>query len=279
MPSHNFAETARRWNELVHDYSTPGTDLVLYQVPERIQRPLDPAARRERARIDGLLRRQTVVTAGITTGTLAGLGGAAASDNPALAVAAGLATVVTGVVCGVRWWRLDGRRTALKATYGHDTWQLTRFSRWLIARAHQATLRATDVDGGPADTADRLAEALVQFTEDVRTLERIIGASSAVADTYGRLRQVRAHDQVDTLLDAQAHTLRALELFETTAREVVLAARAEQAPGEPAGVVSSLLDLQAEAFARREALAALDEADTPEAPSTGAPSLDTGRRP
>ncbi|MGZ6781029.1 MAG: hypothetical protein ACXVF1_00010 [Nocardioidaceae bacterium] len=236
-------------------------------MPDRIQRPLAPTARRERARIDALLRRQAAVTAGIATGTLGVLGGATVADSPPLALAAGAATAVTGMISLVRWRRLGDRRNALTAADGHDTWQMTRFGRWLIARAHQATVRAREVDSGPADTADRMAESLYQFTDDVRVLERIVGSSSPVADTYGRLRQVRGHrDQVDHLLDAQAHTLRALDLFESTAREVVLAARAEYVAGERAGVVSSLLDLQAEALTRREALVALDE--TSAAPGT-----------
>ena len=267
------AETARCWNELVHGYSAPGTDSLLSQVPDRIQRPLGPTARKEQARIDAVLRRHAGVTAGIATGTLGVLGGATVADSPPLAVVAGLATAVTGVVSLARWWRLGQRRTALTATEGHDTWQMTRFGRWLVARAHQATVRATEADGGPADTADRMAEALYQFTGDVRTLERIIGSSSTVADTYGRLRQVRGQRaHVDTLLDAQAHTLCALDLFESTARDVVLAAHAENAAGERAGVVSSLLDLQAEALTRREALVALDDPHLPEPPPPSAPA-------
>jgi lipase chaperone LimK len=118
-----------------------------------------------------------------------------------------------------------------------------------------------------------MAEALYQFTNDVHTLERIVRSSPTVADTYGRLRQVRDHrDHVDTLLDAQAHTLRALDQFESTARDVVLAAHAEHAAGERANVVSSLLDLQAEALIRRDALATLDDAHLPEPPTTSAPS-------
>jgi hypothetical protein len=267
------AGTARRWNELVHSYSAPGTDNLLYRVPDRIQRPLGPTARRERARIDALMRRQALVTASIAAGTLGAVGGATIADAPAFALAAGLAATVTGVVSFALWWRLGDRRTALTATDAHNTWQMTRFSRWLVARAHQATVRATEANGGPADTANRMAESLYQFTGDVRTLERIIGSSSTVADTYGRVRQVRGHrDHVDTLLDAQAHTLRALDLFESTAREVVLAAHAEHAAGERAGVVSSLLDLQAEALTRREALAALDDPHLPEPLPTNAPS-------
>jgi len=268
------AETARRWNELVHSYSSPGSDTLLYQVPDRIQRPLGPGARKERVRIDALMRRQATVSASsAAAGTLGALGGATVADSPALALAAGLAAAVTGGVSFARWWHLDDRRTALTATDAHNTWQMTRFSRWLVARAHQATVRATEADGGPADTADRMAEALFQFTDDVHTLERIIGSSSTVADTYGRLRQVRDHrDLVDTLLDAQAHTLRALEAFECTAREVVLAAHAERAAGERADVVSSLLDLQAEALTRREALAALDDPHLQEPPTASAPS-------
>ena len=46
------AETARRWNELVQSYSAPGSDTLLYHVPDRIQRPLGPSARKERVRID-----------------------------------------------------------------------------------------------------------------------------------------------------------------------------------------------------------------------------------
>ncbi len=267
------AGTARRWNELVHSYSAPGTDNLLYRVPDRIQRPLGPTARRERARIDALMRRQALVTASIAAGTLGAVGGATIADAPAFALAAGLAATVTGVVSFALWWRLGDRRTALTATDAHNTWQMTRFSRWLVAHAHQATVRATEANGGPADTANRMAESLYQFTGDVRTLERIIGSSSTVADTYGRVRQVRGHrDHVDTLLDAQAHTLRALDLFESTAREVVLAAHAEHAAGERAGVVSSLLDLQAEALTRREALAALDDPHLPEPLPTNAPS-------
>ncbi len=267
------AETARRWNDLVRAYSAPGTDSLVYQVPDRIERPLGPTAREERARIDALLRRQAAVTAGITAGTLGALGGATVIESAPLALAAGLATAVTGLVSLTRWRRLDDRRTGLTAADAHTTWQMTRFSRWLIARAHQATVRATEVEGGPADTADRMGEALYRFTDDVHTLERIIGSCSTVADTYGRLRQVRDHrDRVDTLIDAQAHTLRALAQFEATAREVVLAARAERAPGERADVVSSLLDLQAEALTRREALAALDHPHPPEPRPGGAPS-------
>ncbi len=264
------AETARRWNELVQSYSAPGSDTLLYRVPDRIQRPLGPSARKEGVRIDALIRRQAAVTASIAAGTLGALGGATVADSLALALAAGLASVVTGGVSLARWWRLGDRRTALTATDAHNTWQMTRFSRWLVARAHQATVRATAADGGPADTADRMAEALYQFTDDVHTLERIIGSSSTVADTYGRLRQ--AGGQVDTLLDAQAHTLRALDQFESTAREVVLAARAENAAGERADVVSSLLDLQADALTRREALAALDDPHLPEPPTASAPA-------
>lgn len=268
------AETARRWNELVHSYSAPGSDTLLYQVPDRIQRPLGPSARKVRVRIDALMRRQAAITASIAAATLGALGGAIVADSPALALAACLASAVTGGGSFARWWHLDDRRTALTATAAHNTWQMTRFSRWLVARAHQATVRATEVDGGPADTADRMADALYQFTDDVRTLERIIGSSPTFADTYGRLRQVRGHrDDVDNLLDAQAHTLRALDQFESTAREVVLAARAEHAAGERADVVSSLLDLQAEALTRREALAALDDdPHLPEPPTVSAPS-------
>lgn len=267
------AEIARRWNELVQGYGAPGADSLLYRVPDRIQRPLGPIARRERARIDALLRRQAAVTASIATGTLGVLGGAAVADSPPLALAAGLATAVTGLVSFARWRRLGDRRTALTAAGAHNTWQMTRFSRWLVARAHQATVRATEVEGGPVDTADRMAESLYQFTDDVHTLERIIASSSTVADIYGRLRQVRDHpDQVDTLLDAQALTLRALDQFESTAREVVLAAHAEHAAGERADVVSSLLDLQAEALTRRDALAALDDPRLPEPPPARTPS-------
>ena len=267
-------ETARRWNELVHSYSAPGSDTLLYQVPDRIQRPLGPSARKERVRIEAFIRRQTAVTASIAAGTLGTLGGATVADSPALALAAALASVVTGVISFIRWRHLDNRRNALTATDAHNTWQMTRFSRWLVARAHQATVRATKADGGPADTADRMAEALYQFTDDVHTLERIIGSSPTVADTYGRLRQVRGHrDHVDNLLDAQAHTMRALAQFESTARDVVLAARAEHAVGERADVVSSLLDLQAEALTRREALAALDDPPpSKRPPPTSAPS-------
>lgn len=267
------AETARRWNELVHSYSAPGSDTLLYKVPDRIQRPLGLSARKDRVRIDALMRRHSAVTASIAAGTVGALGGATVADSPALALAAGLASAVTGVVSFARWRHLDDRRTARAATDAHNTWQMTRFSRWLVARAHQATVRATEADGGPADTADRMAEALYQFTDDVHTLERLIGSSPAVADTYGRLRQVRGHrDHVDNLLDAQAHTLRALDQFESTAREVVLAARAEHAAGQRADVVSSLLDLQAEALSRREALAALDDPHRPEPPTVSAPS-------
>lgn len=257
------AETARRWNELVRSYSAPGSDTLVYQVPDRIQHPLDPNARRERDRIDALLRRQAAVSTSVAAGTLGALGGATLADSPPVALAAGLATAVNAVIFFARFRLLRDRRNTLTATDAHDTWQMTRFSRWLVARAHQATVRATELDGGPADTADRMAQALYEFTDEVRTLERIITSSSMVADTYGRLRQVRDHrDQVDTLLDAQAHTLRALEAFESTAREVVLAAHAERAAGEHAGVVSSLLDLQAEALVRREALGALDDASS-----------------
>lgn len=267
------AETARRWNELVQSYSAPGSDTLLYHVPDRIQRPLGPSARKERVRIDALRRRQAAVTASIAAGSIGALGGATVAESPALALAAGLACAVTGVVSFARWWHLDYRRSALTATDAQNTWQMTRFSRWLVARAHQATVRATEADGGPADTADRMAEALYQFADEIRTLERIITSSSTVADTYGRLRQVRDHrDHVDTLLNAQAHTLRALEAFESTAREVLLAVHAEHAAGERADVVSSLLDLQAEALTRREALAALDDPHLPEPPTASAPS-------
>jgi hypothetical protein len=257
------AGTARRWNALVLDYASPGSDRLLDELPDRIGRPLDPGARRERSRIDGLVTRQAALTTGAATGALGALGGAAVLDSPALALAA-LAATATGVVTAVRWRRLHDRRAALSTGGGQDTRQLTRFSRWLVACAHQAVVRASEVEGGPADTADRMAEALCRFTEDVRALERTIGSASAVADTYGRLRQVRDRpDRVRALLDAEAHLLRALELFGSTAREVVLAARAERASGEPAGVVPSLLDLQAEALARGAALAALDAPVSP----------------
>lgn len=266
MPTHNpdqptgHAETARRWNDLVRGYSSPGSDALLYQIPDRIQRPLGPTARTERARIDALIRRHGALTAAVATATLAVAGGATAAGSAPLALSAGAATAVTGLVALVRRRHLGSRRTTLTSTDAHDTWQMTRFSRWLVARAHQATVDAAQVKGGPADTADRMAEALYQFTIDVRTLERIIGSSTTIADTYGRLRRVPGQrDPVATLLDAQAHILRALDLFESTAREVVLAAHAEHAPGEPVGVVTSLLDLQAEALTRREALAALDD--------------------
>lgn len=253
-------ETARRWEELVGSYSAPGSDTLLNRVPERIERPLDPVVRAEVHRIDALRRRQVSVASGVGAASLAASGGATAFDVPSLAVAAGLAASAAALVAVARWWRLTGSRTALTATDGCDTWQMTRFGRWLVARAHQATVRATEAEGGPPDTADRMAESLYRFTDDVGRLERMIGSSSAVADTYGRLRQVRGHrDQVDTLLDAQAHILRALDLFESTAREVVLAAHAERVAGEHACVVASLLDLQAEALTRREALAALDD--------------------
>lgn len=270
---HSQAETARRWNALVRSYSAPGSDTLVYQVPDRIQHPLAPNARRERDRIDALLRRQAALSASVAAGSLGALGGATIADSPPLALAAGLATAVTAVIFLARSRLLRNRRNTLTATGAHDTWQMTRFSRWLVARAHQATLRATELDGGPADTADRMAEALYEFTDEIRTLERIIASSSTVADTYGRLRQVRDHrDHVDTLLEAQARTLRALEAFESTAREVVLAAHAEHAAGEPAGVVSSLLDLQAEALVRREALEALDDASSVEPPPSSPPS-------
>lgn len=155
----------------------------------------------------------------------------------------------------VRW-----RRRRATTAEAHLTWQMTRFGRWLVARAHQATVRAAGVEGGPRDTAERMAASLYEFTGDVRVLERIIGSCSSVADTYGRLLDSRKNPElVDSLLDAEAHTLRVLELFESTTRDVVLAARAERAPGERADVVASLLDLQAEAVARCEALAALDD--------------------
>ncbi len=125
------------------------------------------------ARIDALMRRQALVTASIAVATLGAFGGATVADSPAFALAAGLAATVTGLVSFARWWRLGDRRTALTATDAHNTWQMSRFSRWLVARAHQATVRATEADGGPADTADRMAESLYQFTGDMRTLERI----------------------------------------------------------------------------------------------------------
>lgn len=251
------AETARRWSRLVLAYGAPGADALLDHVPEHIRRPVDPTARRERSRIDTALRREAGLTGGLLTAVL---GGAAVAGSTPLAVAAGVVTVAAVPVVSTRWWRLAGRRKALTPDAGHQPWELTRFSRWLVARAHQATVRAAEVDGGPSDTADRMAEALYRFTDDVRTLERVIASSAAVADTYGRLRRVRDHrDQVDALLATEAHVLHVLELFETTAQEVVLAARAERAGGEPAGVVPSLLDLQAEALARSAALAALDD--------------------
>lgn len=252
------AATARRWNELVHAYAAPGADTLLSQLPDRVHRPLPPAARKERSRIDAVLRRQAVVVTVVATAALVLLVGATAAASLALQVIVTLATVVAGISTGARWRRLDVRRQAL-LTDAHATWQMTRFGRWLVARAHQATLRATDVTGGPPDTGDRMAEALYRFTDDVRVLEGVIGSSSMVADAYGRLRQVRDHiDEVDSLLGAQAHVLRALDLFEATARDVVLAARAEQAGGGPVGVLPSLLDLQAEAVTRSQALAALD---------------------
>ncbi len=254
------AETARRWEDLVSSYSAPGSDALLSRVPDRVGRPLDAAGRREAHRIDTLRRRQVAVAAGVGAASLATTAGAAAVDSAPLALTAGLTASTAAVVAVVRWWRLTGRRTALRSGDALDTWQMTRFGRWLVARAHQATVRATEAEGGPPDTADRMAESLHRFTDDVRRLERIIDSSSAVADTYGRVRQADDHrDQVDTLLAAQAHTLRALDLFESTAREVVLAAHAERADGERACVVASLLDLQAEALTRRQALAALDD--------------------
>lgn len=249
-----YADTARRWNELVRGYSAPGSDTVVYQVPDRIQKPLGPTARRERARIDALVRRQAALGVSVLAATLCVLGGATLAGSPPLVLAAALAATVTALVTVARLRRLRDRRNTLAATDAQDTCHLARFSRWLIALAHQAAVRATVVDGGPAGTADRMAEALYQFSDDVRTLERVISSSSMVADTYGRLRRVHDHaDPVGTLLDAQAHILSALEVFESTAREVVLAAHAEHA-----GAVCSLLDLQAEALVRREALAALD---------------------
>ena len=253
-------ETARRWEELVSSYSAPGSDALLNRVPDRVERPLDVAGRREAHRIDALRRRQVSVAGGVGAASLATTAGAAALDSVPLALTAALTAATAAVVAVVRRWRLTGRRAALMAGDAHDTWQMTRFGRWLVARAHEATVRAGEAEGGPPDTAVRMAESLHRFTDDVRRLERIVAASSAVADTYGRLRRVDGHlDQVDTLLEAQAHTLRALDLFESTAREVVLAAHAERAAGERACVVASLLDLQAEALTRRQALAALDD--------------------
>lgn len=260
---HSRAETARRWNEMVQGYSAPGSDTLVYTVPDRIPRPLGPTARSERAQVDAHLRRQAALSGSVVAGTLGALGGATIADAPPVALAAGLASAVTAVISFAGRRRLRELRKTLTATDALDTSQMTRFSRWLVARAHQATLRATEVDGGPADTADRMAEALYEFAIHIRALERIINSSSTVADTYGRLRQVRDdRDQVDVLLDAQAQALRALEAFESTAQEVVLAAHSEHA-----GVVSSLLDLQAEALVRREALRALDDAGIPEPPS------------
>ena len=253
------SETARRWEDLVSSYSAPGSDALLNRVPDRVERPLDSAGRREARRIEALRRRHLTLAAGVGATSLAATAGAVVVDAAPLALAAASTASATAVVAVTRWWRLTGRRAALTARHGHDTWQMTRFGRWLVARAHEATVRATDAEGGPPDTAVRMAESLHRFTDDVRRLERIIDSSSAVADTYGRLRRVEDHrDQVDTLLDAQAHTLRALDLFESTAREVVLAAHAERADGQRACVVGSLLDLQAEALIRRQALAALD---------------------
>jgi GAF domain-containing protein len=97
---------------------------------------------------------------------------------------------------------------------------MTRFGRWLVARAHQATVRAAGIEGGPSDTAERMAASLYEFTGDVRVLERLIGSCAAVADTYGRLLDSRKNPElVDSLLDAEAHTLRVLELFEIQAQE------------------------------------------------------------
>ena len=260
-PHPGTAETARLWNELVRAYSAPGADALLHQVPDTVSRPLGGVDRSERREVTVRMRRQAAITLGLTTGTVGAVAGATTAGSPLLPATVCAASAAS-LLSVVRWHRLGRRRKALGAGDGHATWQMTRFGRWLVARAHQATVRAVGTEGGPGDTADRMAESLHQFTGEVRDLERILDASTAVADTYGRLRDVRGHHaQVRTLLDAQAHVLRALDLFETTAREVVLAARAERADGGPVGVVPSLLDLQAEALTRREALAALDGAE------------------
>jgi hypothetical protein len=76
------AETARRWNELVHSYSASGhRHNLLYRVSDRIQRPLGPTAHRERAWIDALMRRQGSVTASIAAGPSA-LSAARPSPTP-----------------------------------------------------------------------------------------------------------------------------------------------------------------------------------------------------
>ena len=108
------AETARRWNELVHSYSASGTDNLLYRVPDRIQRPLGPTAHRERARIDALMRRQASVTASIAAGPSAP---SAARPSPTPLPSPSpraFAAMVIGVVSFALWWRLGRAARAVR---------------------------------------------------------------------------------------------------------------------------------------------------------------------
>ena len=83
-------ETARRWEELVSSYSAPGSDALLNRVPDRVERPLDVAGRREAHRIDALRRRQVSVAGGVGAASLATTAGAAAVDSVPLALTAEL---------------------------------------------------------------------------------------------------------------------------------------------------------------------------------------------